>query len=234
MITQDGAIQVQTKLDGKLFRQYSKKYFIIWSIVLALSALFIVAQVLCAIFDKELFSITLTVCAVVLGVCSLFLIIIMARAVKKADKKNNRSVCDLYADYMQVCGYENDVKVSEVKIYYNTLFKREEIKDYFLAFASKSVFYPISKQGLTPAELTAVRRLLNNAGANPQYVQNSGASSGYAPPPQTGANANSAENVFEDFPESGAGNRTPESGAGNITPESGAQNNGGNEGGNGQ
>ena len=93
MITEDGAIKVQTKFDGKLYRQCSKKYLIIWSIMLALSIMLILAEILCAVLYRELFDVIITVCAGVLCAGSLIIIITMVKSIKKADGKNCYNNC---------------------------------------------------------------------------------------------------------------------------------------------
>lgn len=215
MVTEDGAIKVQTKFDGKLYRQCSKKYLILWSIMLALSILLIAAEILCAVFFRELFDIIITICAGVFCACCLIIIITMARSIKKADGKNCYNICEFYADYMQVSGFENDAKISEVKVNYAMLLKYAEVKDYLLAYAAKNVFYPISKQELTADELNTVKALLSCAGtafASAQSAQfnpygQAGADARYNPLPPQYMPDNGNQSVFEDFPDNDKNNK---------------------------
>lgn len=208
MITGDGAIRVQTKLDKKLYRQYGKKYLIIWSCMFALAVLLIIAELLCAFLYTEFFNIILTLCAGALCGGSLTIIISLAQSIKNADKKNCYNICEFYTDYMQVSGYENEVKISEVKIYYHMLLKRTELKDYILAYSAKNVFYPISKQELTHAELNTIQTLLSRAGTNPMQfssnVPDNNSSYGTIPTQNFAQEIN--QNVFEDFPDGNGGN----------------------------
>ena len=199
MVTEDGAIKVQTKIDGKVFKQFSKKYFIIWWVVFSLSLAIIASEVAFAFLYKDIFDIIVLICSVVLFAGSLFIIISMSLAIKKANKKDYYNVCCFYSEYMLVEQFENGSKISEAQIYYHTLIKFTELKDYYIAFISKNAFHPVDKNGLTPEESATIKNLLRLAGTTPTPAYNT------QPPQYVPFNKN--KSVFEDFPDNDENNK---------------------------
>lgn len=160
MINNKGAIISVCKIDGKLYKQlYVKKSLYI---IAALMTFAVAGAVLEIIFGKlsSAYDIIIFVCFCVLFCLGGFLLVISLVAVKKISLSQQSCECEIYKDCIMVSLFDKGEKCGEAKFDYKNLFKSLEIKDYFIAYKNQNVFYPISKEGLTPEEQNAVRTLL--------------------------------------------------------------------------
>lgn len=198
MVTEYGAIKTETAYDKKLFKQLNASGFIFTAILIVLSAVGIALGFWFYFRDStvDVLNIILLVCFFFIFIFSVFLLAIRIVAYKNNIKGNKRNVAELYAEYAFVCEYDGDKQISQNKIYYKNLYRRAETKFFFLIYIAPNAVLPVSKEGLSPAELNGVRRLLSLpqvAGAD-RFVPES---SLHAETVCTAA----TEEVFEDFPE---------------------------------
>lgn len=160
MINTYGAIISACNVDGRLYKQVYKKNFILIAAIMGFSVIVLVLEILYSALNSAAYDIFTIVCFCALSVLGAFLLGLSLFAVKKCNLSQNSCECEIYQDCMIVSLYDKGEKISEVKSYYNNLFKSKETKNYFIAYTAKTSFYPISKDGLTPQEMNAVRKLL--------------------------------------------------------------------------
>lgn len=159
MINNDGAIASVCKIDGKLYKQSYKNNFIIIAVILGLSIVVVGLEILRSCINSSAYDIFILISFCILFALGVFLLAINIIAVKKSDSSQKTCECEIYREYMLVTFYEKEVKASAAKLYYEKLFKCRETKDYFLAYASRTAFIPVSKESLSLQEQNTVRKL---------------------------------------------------------------------------
>lgn len=161
MINNDGAIITECKVDGKLCKQAYKKNFLLIAALIVISVACLILEILYIRLHSIAYDdIFMLVCFCALFVLGAVLLVISLIAVKHIGSSQKSCECEIYSDYMLVSLYEKGEKQAEEKVDYKNLLKSKETKDYFLAYANKTSFYPIPKERLTPQEQNAIRKLL--------------------------------------------------------------------------
>lgn len=160
MLTDKGAIRVDSPYDKKMFVRINLKNIISSSVGLLIGLGGFVASIILGATTGEWDGFIIGGCAIIVAL-SLFLLTVILMSIKKGIGLNKRAQADMFLEYMHVSEYSGGEKVSEEKVYYKTLFKSVETKEYFLAYISKFVVHPIYKADLTKEEINTVRKLLN-------------------------------------------------------------------------
>lgn len=160
MINNGGAITSVCKIDGRLYAQVFKKHFILVAVIIGLSVAGIGLEILFCATRSNAYSVFLLVSFCALFVLGALLSVIILWTVKKSGASQKKCVCEIFGDCMMVSVYEKDAKISEAAVYYASLYKSVETKDYFLAYTSKTAFCPVLKADLTFEERNAVRKFL--------------------------------------------------------------------------
>ncbi len=160
MLTDKGAIRIDSPYDKKMYLRINLKNIISSSACLIFGAAGLVASIVYGAVSDVWDGFLIGGCAII-TVLSLFLITVVLLSINKGLKLNKRAQADMFLDYMQVAEFTDGEKTSEEKVYYNTLYKRVETKDFFLAYISRVAVHPLRKEGLTKEEINTVRKLLN-------------------------------------------------------------------------
>lgn len=160
MLTDKGAIRVNSPYDKKMFIRINLKNILSSSVCLLIGLGGLIAAIVWGSFSGEWDGLIIGGCAIIIAL-SLFLLTVVLMSIKKGIGLNKRAQADMFLEYMHVSEYSGGEKVSEEKVYYNTLFKRVETKEYFLAYINKFVVHPIYKAGLSKEEINTVRKLLS-------------------------------------------------------------------------
>lgn len=153
MITSEGAVLTRAEYGRKLYRQANRNVFWCAVVFLICGAVF---PALC-IFK---FDVVMLIAGVVLLIGGAFFLVLyfLGDGRKFATAEDNTA--ELYRDYMVVTEGDPSAPSSVQKVYYSTLVKCRESRDYFLAYVTNTTFFPVGKDGLTAAECNLVRRLL--------------------------------------------------------------------------
>ena len=162
MLTDKGAIRVESPYDKKMYIRINLKNIISSGICLLIGLGGLIASIVYGAVSGVWDGFLIGGCAIIV-ILSLFLLTIVAVSIKKGVGLNKRAQADMFLEYMQVAEYSNGEKVSEERVYYDRLLKSVETKDYFLAYINKYMVHPISKTDLTKEERNTVRKLLNLA-----------------------------------------------------------------------
>ena len=160
MLTDKGAIRVESPYDKKMYIRINLKNIISSSVCLLIGLGGLIVSIVFGAISGEWDGLLIGGCAIIV-VFSLFLLTVVTLSIKKGLSLNKRAQADMFLEYMHVSEYTGNEKVSEEKVYYNTLFKRVETKEYFLAYISKIAVHPILKTHLTKEEINTIRKLLN-------------------------------------------------------------------------
>ena len=159
MLTDKGAIRVESPYDKKMYIRINLKNIISSCVCLLIGAGGLIASIVYGAVSGEWDGFLIGGCAIIV-VLSVFLLTIVALSIKKGVGLNKRAKADMFLEYMQVAEYSGNEKISEEKVYYNNLFKCTETKEFFLAYISKIAVHPLSKSALTKEEINTIRRLL--------------------------------------------------------------------------
>ena len=180
MITENGTIKVETRLDENVQKEFMAKTFIVSLVCLILGSVGIVAYLtwdilseFIAIKAPSFVLLVVFACAFAFG---LVFVISRNKVVKKARTENKKEVYEFFNNYVVANDYLNGEQVATVKIYYNQIIKRKETKNYIFFFVQATAACPVSKAGLTEGELNAIRALLGtgtNRGAAMQLPNGS-------------------------------------------------------------
>lgn len=162
MLTDKGAIRIESPYDKKMYLRINLKNIISSSIFLLIGVGGLIASVVYGAVSGVWDGFLIGGFAIIAGL-SIFLLVVVALSVNRGIKLNKLAQADMYLDYMLVAEYSDGEKTSEEKVYYNTLYKRQETKDFFLAYISRTAVHPLSKAELTKEEINTVRKLLNLA-----------------------------------------------------------------------
>lgn len=160
MLTDKGAIRVESPYDKKMYLRINLKNIISSSVCLALGAAGLIASIIFGAVSGEWDGFLIGGCAIIIAL-SLFLLTVVMLSIKKGIGLNKSAQADMFLEYMQVAEYSGGEKISEEKVYYNALYKRVETKEFFLAYISKISVHPLSKKGLTKEEINTIRKLLD-------------------------------------------------------------------------
>lgn len=162
MLTDKGAIRVESPYDRKMYLRINLKNIISSSVCLVIGFGGLIASIVYGAISGEWDGFLIGGCAII-ALLSLFLLTVVGLSVKRGIKLNKLAQADMFLEYMQVAEYTDGIKTSEEKVYYDNLYKREETKDFFLAYISRVAVHPISKTNLTKEEINTIRKLLNLA-----------------------------------------------------------------------
>ena len=160
MLTDKGAIRVESPYDKKMYLRINLKNIVSSSICTFLGLAGLVASLIYGAVSGVWDGFLIGGCAIIIAL-SLFLITVVILSIKRGIKLNKRAQADMFLEYMQVAEYADGEKISEEKVYYDQLFKCQETKDFFLAYISKVAVHPLYKAGLTKEEINTIRKLLN-------------------------------------------------------------------------
>ena len=160
MITENGGIKSSAKYDENLFSQINRTNFICCIIVLCVGAVGLIFSVVLHFIAPDSDDIFMIVCFSVLTAAGLFLLIMTRVNIKKGARAGKSNVTEVYSDHFIAIEYVNGQQIGEVKVYFKTLYKCKESKDYFFAYVSRNAVHPIGKEGLTPAERATIRKVM--------------------------------------------------------------------------
>lgn len=160
MLTDNGAIRVESPYDKKMYLRINLKNIISSSVCFAIGTGGLVASIVYGAVSGVWDGFLIGGCAIIVAL-SVFLLTIVALSIKKGIALNKRAKADMFSEFMLVSEYSGDEKVSMEKVYYEKLFKCVETKDYFLAYINKMMVHPIYKSTLSKEEINTIRRLLS-------------------------------------------------------------------------
>lgn len=160
MLTDKGAIRVESPYDKKMYIRINLKNIISSSVCLVLGLAGLIASIVFGALSGEWDGFIIGGCAIIIAL-SVFLLTVVLVSVKKGIALNKCARADMFLEYMQVAEYAGDEKTSEEKVYYSSLYKRVETKDFFLAYISRIAVHPLSKNNLSKEEINTIRGLLN-------------------------------------------------------------------------
>ena len=164
MVTENGTIKIETRLDENVQKEFMAKTFIVSLVCLILGSVGLVAyltwDVLSEFIEIKAPSIVLLIAFSCLFAFGLVFIISRNKVVKKARSENKSEVYEFFNNYVVANDYFNGEQVATVKIYYNQIVKRKETKNYIFFYVQATAACPVSKANLTEGELNAVRALL--------------------------------------------------------------------------
>ncbi|MCH5148840.1 MAG: YcxB family protein [Clostridiales bacterium] len=160
MLTDKGAIRVNSPYDKKMYVRINLKNIISSSVCLLIGVGGLIASIVFGAISGEWDGFIIGGCAIITAL-SVFLLTVVLVSIKKGVGLNKRAQADMFLEYMHVSEYSGDEKVSEERVYYNSLLKSVETKEYFLAYINKIIAHPIFKADLTKEEINTVRKLLN-------------------------------------------------------------------------
>ena len=160
MLTDKGAIRVDSPYDKKMYIRINLKNIVSSSVCLILGLGGLIASIVYGAVSGVWDGFLIGGCAIIV-VLSIFLLTVVGLSIKRGIALNKRAQADMFLEYMQIAEYSGGEKISEEKVYYTTLYKRVETKEYFLAYISKIAVHPISKSELTKEEINTVRKLFN-------------------------------------------------------------------------
>lgn len=217
MVTENGGIKSSAKFDKKLYTQINRTNFICCIVILVTGVVGLIFMVTMHCIAPNAEDILLIVCSSVLTVAGLFILIMTFVNIKKGANAGKSNITEVYSDHFIAIEYERGVKVGDTKVYFNTLYRCKESKDYFFAYVTRNAVHPIGKEGLTPAERIAIRNIM-------RLPQRTELISQTAVPPEAlkaseqGLEVNTEQqysavkehvqesvNVFEDFPDNKEG-----------------------------
>ena len=162
MLTDKGAIRVESQYDKKMYLRINLKNIISSSICFLIGLGGLIASIVYGAVSGVWDGFLIGGCAIIVAL-SMFLITVVILSIKRGIKLNKVAQADMYFEYMLVSEYTGGQKTSEEKVYYETLYKRQETKDFFLAYISKVAVHPLSKSDLSKEEINTIRKLLNLA-----------------------------------------------------------------------
>lgn len=160
MLTDKGAIRIDSPYDKKMYLKINLKNIIYSSVCFFIGFGGLIASIVYGAVSGVWDGFLIGGCAII-AVLSLFLITVVLLSIKRGVKLNKRAQADMFLDYMIVSEYSDGEKVLEEKVYYNTLYKRKETKDFFLAYINRAALHPLSKAALAKEEINTVRKLLS-------------------------------------------------------------------------
>ena len=164
MITENGTIKVETRLDENVQKEFMAKTFIVSLVCLILGSVGIVAYLTWDILSEFIAIKAPSIVILIVFACAfafgLVFVISRNKLVKKARTENKTEVYEFFNNYVVANDYLNGEQVATVKIYYNQIIKRKETKNYIFFFVQTAAACPVSKAGLTDGELNAIRALL--------------------------------------------------------------------------
>lgn len=160
MVTKNGGIKSSAKFDEKLYSQINRVNFICCAIILVVGAAGLILMVVMHFIVPESDDIFLIVCFGILTAAGLFLTIATRINIKKAIRADKNNETEVYSDHFLVTEFERGIKVADAKVYFKSLYKCKESKDFFLAYVTRTAVHPIGKEGMTPAERAAVRQIM--------------------------------------------------------------------------
>lgn len=162
MLTDKGAIRINSPYDKKMYLRINLKNIIYSSVCFAIGFGGLIASVVYGAVTGVWDGFLIGGCAIIAAL-SLFLITVVMMSIKRGVKLNKRAQTDMFLEYMLVSEYSGGEKILEEKVYYNTFYKCRETKDFFLAYINRAAVHPLSKSELTKEEINTVRKLLNLA-----------------------------------------------------------------------
>ena len=160
MLTDKGAIRVNSPYDKKMYIRINLRNIISSLVCLLLGCGGLIASIVYGATTGVWDGFFIGGCSIIV-VFSVLLLTIVTVSIKKGVGLNKHAQADMFLEYMHVAEYSGDEKVSEERVYYKSLVKSIETKEYFLAYISNIVVHPIYKEGLTKEEINTVRKLLN-------------------------------------------------------------------------
>lgn len=164
MITENGSIKVITELNVQMQKELNCKLTIAGIILTVLGAIGAAAGLgwSIALFFADSDN-TLAMAVLILSAMCLVCGIIYLISVKKAQKTvmgaKKVDTCEFFSDFFEVKEFLNGEQVANVKIYNNQITKAKETKNYMFFYIHASAAYPVSKEGLTDAELERLRAI---------------------------------------------------------------------------
>lgn len=162
MLTDKGAIRIESPYDKKMYFRINLNNIVYSSVCFVIGVGGLIASIVYGGVTGVWDGFLIGGCAIIVAL-SLFLLTVVALSIKRGIGLKKRAQADLYLEYMLVTEYSQGEKISEEKVYYNTVYKRKETQDYFLVYLSKSAVHPLYKADLTKEEINTVRKLLNLA-----------------------------------------------------------------------
>ena len=162
MLTDKGAIRVDSPYDKRMYLRINLKNIISSSVCLAVGVGGLIASIVYGATSGVWDGFLIGGCAIIVAL-SVFLLTVVLLSIKKGVSLQKRAQADMFLEYMQVAEYTNGEKISEEKVYYSNLLKCVETKDFFLAYISKIAVHPLYKADLTKEEINTIRKLLNLA-----------------------------------------------------------------------
>lgn len=162
MLTDKGAIRVESPYDKRMYLRINLKNIVSSSVCLFFGLVGLIISIVFGALTGEWDGFLIGGCAIIVAL-SVFLLTVVMLSVKKGISLNKLAQADMFLEYMQVAEYSGGEKISEEKVYYNTLCKSVETKDFFLTYISKVAVHPLSKDKLSKEEINTIRKLLNIA-----------------------------------------------------------------------
>ena len=164
MITENGTIKVETKLDENAQKEFMGRLFIVSLVCLIIGsagiAAYLVWDIIAVIIEIYEPHIAILIAVALLFAFGLIFVISYNKAVKKARTEDKREVYEFFNNYVVANDYVNGEQVATVKIYYKNILKRKETKNFIFFYVQANAACPVGKAGMTEGELNAVRSLL--------------------------------------------------------------------------
>lgn len=164
MITENGTIKVETRLDENAQKEFMRTLFIVSLICLVIGSIgivgYIVWNVTSAILETYEPDIVILIAVAVFFAFGLIFVLTYNKVVKKARTEDKKEEYEFFSNYLIANDYLNGEQVATVKIYYKNIIKRRETKNYLFFFVQTNAACALSKAALTKEELNTVRSLL--------------------------------------------------------------------------
>lgn len=197
MLTENGTIKARASLDGKMQKELtagangmSLAMIIAGAAGTAVFAvLYAISDIVFRSADDYYFIFMLIVFAALLG-GGIGLKILVNRNIKAACSVNKINEYEFFKSYFIATETVNGEAVGTVKIYAGQIIKVRESKNYVFLYLNAAAVYPVDKNGLNEAEITAVKNIFRSSeGGAPSPASSQGV------PPHT----DEPEDPFSEF-----------------------------------
>lgn len=164
MITENGSIKVATPINLQVQKELNANSMLVALILTVIGAVGVAAAfgwyLAFVIMDKPdtVAFVVLVIFAASLG-GGIGLLCLVKKAQKTVMGAKKVDTCEFFSDHFDASETLNGEQVANIKIYYNQIIRAKETKNYIFIYIHAQAAYPVSKEGLTDAELERLRAI---------------------------------------------------------------------------
>ena len=144
-------MEVKTKLDEKMQREFMKKFFITGLLIAIVGSLCLITYFIVSLFVNDVDKIYLY-CPVSLLTLGVVFIILYSMNIKNISKLNKENAYTFNQEFMEIKTiYHNEVE-GTAKLYYSDAYKIKETKNYIFIYLNFQQAYPVLKSNVPNIE----------------------------------------------------------------------------------